>query len=100
MKRREVVDVRHILRPYIERSQAIEPAEQSSQRDIQLAKCEILADASAGTSRERNKTLLPRPHSCLVRICPSRGIECIWRWEDILVAVHHPGAHRDGGLFE
>jgi hypothetical protein len=36
----------------------------------------------------------------LVRIRPSYGIECVWRWEGILVAVHHPGAHRDGGLLE
>ncbi len=100
MKRREVVHVRHVLRSNIERNQVIKPAEQGAQREVQLAKGEILAEAHAGTAREWDKTLLTRAHSCLVRIRPSRGIKCVWRWECILVAMHHPGAHRDGGLLE
>ena len=98
MKRCEIIHIRHILRSYIERSQVIEPAEQGAQRDVNLAKGEILADARARTARERDKTLLARAYGYLVRIRPSRRIEYVWRWEDILVAVHHPGAHRDGGL--
>jgi hypothetical protein len=100
MKRREIVHIRHVLRSYIERSQVIEPAEQGAQRDVKLAKGEILADTRSGTARERDKTLLACAHDYSVRIHPSRGIKYVWRWEGILVAVHHPGTHRDGGLLE
>jgi hypothetical protein len=100
MKRREIVHIPHVLRPDIERSQIIESAEQGAQHDIKLAKGEILAETSAGTAREGDKTLLTRAHGYLIRISPPRGIKGVWRWEGLLVAVHHPGAHRDGGLLE
>jgi hypothetical protein len=96
----EVVNILHVFRPYIECSQVVESAEQCTQHNIKLATSQILADASTGPTRERYQTLLASTHDCLIWIRPSRGVECIRRWEGILVAMHHPGAHRDGGLLK
>jgi hypothetical protein len=98
MKRRKIVHIPHILWPTIERSQIIESAKQGAQHDVKLAKGEILAETSAGTTRKGDEALLTSTQGYLVRISPPRRIKCVWRWEGIPVAVHHPGTHRNGGL--
>jgi WD40 repeat protein len=57
-------------------------------------------EPALSVAKDWDKTLLARAHGCLVWIRPPRGIEYVWRWECIWVTVHHPGAHRDGGLLK
>ncbi len=93
----KVIHISHVLRSNIHRLEILKPSEKVAQSDIQLAHGQVLADTGSGATTERDEALFACSHCAWVG--PSCGIEGVWVWEGVRVAMHHPRAHRNGCSF-